>query len=112
MSKLSPKPVTAIVVGAGHRGLVYASYALEHPDRLKIVGVADPNPIRRQQVRQLYGFPEANCFESATELAERPQFADAVINGTMDHQHIETSIPRLRQGYHLLLEKPICQTAG
>ncbi len=111
MAKLSKKPVTAIIVGAGHRGMVYASYSLEHPERLKIVGVADPNPIRRQQVRDLYGFPEESCYESAEELATRPQFADAVINGTMDHQHVSTSIPLLKRGYHILLEKPICQTA-
>ena len=33
-----PQPITAIIVGAGHRSLVYARYALDHPDRLKIIG--------------------------------------------------------------------------
>jgi len=106
------KPISAIVVGAGHRSLVYASYAQKQPDRLKIVGVADPNPVRRKQVRDLYGFAKENCYKSAQELASRPQFAEAIINGTMDHQHISTSIPLLKQGYHILLEKPICQTAA
>jgi predicted dehydrogenase len=103
-------PVSVIIVGAGHRAMVYASYALEHPDRMKIVGVADPNSLRRQQVRDIYGIPADACFASAEELALRPQLADAIINGTMDHQHIDTSVPLLKRGYHLLLEKPICQT--
>ena len=34
--------LTAIIIGAGHRALTYASYAQEHPDQLRIVGVADP----------------------------------------------------------------------
>lgn len=100
------KPITAIIVGAGHRALIYASYALEHPDELKILGVADPDPIRRKHAASIFGFGEDCCFESAEALAEKPQLADAVINGTMDSQHVATSIPLLRRGYHMLLEKP------
>ena len=32
------KPVTAVVIGAGNRGNVYAGYALKYPKELKIVG--------------------------------------------------------------------------
>ena len=81
------EPVTAIIVGAGHRALLYASYALEHPDELRILGVADPDPIRRRHAASIFGFGEDFCFESAEALAEKPRLADAVINGTMDSQH-------------------------
>ena len=30
------KQITAIIVGAGHRAILYSLYALEHPDELKI----------------------------------------------------------------------------
>jgi predicted dehydrogenase len=100
------EPITAVIVGAGHRALIYASYAKEHPDELRIVGVADLRAQRREQVAQLYGLSPAQCFETAEELASRPQMADVVINGTMDHQHVPTSIPLLKAGYHMLLEKP------
>jgi len=100
------EPLTAIIVGAGHRAITYARLALTNPDRLKIVGVADPNPLRREWCRKTYGFPAENMFESAEELAKVPRFADAVINGTMDRQHIPTAVPLLRAGYHMLLEKP------
>lgn len=100
------KQITAIIVGAGHRAILYSLYALEHPDELKIVGVADPDPIRRKKVAEMHGFGEEMCFKSAEELAERPKLADAVINGTMDRQHVPTAVPLLRAGYDMLLEKP------
>ncbi len=100
------KPITAVIVGGGHRSVIYADYSLKHPEALKIVGIADPNAERREMCRQKYGFPAENCFENADELAKRGRIADAVINGTMDHQHFETSVPLLKLGYDMLLEKP------
>jgi hypothetical protein len=47
------KPLTAIIVGAGHRGLTYASYAEQHPDELKIIGVADLIELRRKTTAAL-----------------------------------------------------------
>lgn len=38
--------ITAITLGAGSRGNVYGDYALNFPEQLKIVGVAEPIPIR------------------------------------------------------------------
>ncbi len=102
----SRKPVTAIIVGGGHRSFTYAQLALEDPTALKIVGIADPNPDRRKKAREMFGFSEDYCFETAQQLAAVPKFADAIINGTMDHQHIETSLPLLSVGYDMLLEKP------
>lgn len=40
------QPITAVIVGAGHRAFVYSKLALTDPDKLKIVGVADPDKIR------------------------------------------------------------------
>ncbi|NLA76432.1 MAG: Gfo/Idh/MocA family oxidoreductase [Clostridiales bacterium] len=99
-------PVTAVIVGGGHRAFTYADLSLECPEKLKIVGIADPNPIRRKKAAERYGFDEEHCYENALELAAVPKFADAIINGTMDHQHVYTSIPLLEKGYDMLLEKP------
>lgn len=103
---MSTKPVTAIIVGGGHRSFTYAELALKNPDKLQIVGIADPNPFRCEKAAKMFGFPKENCFKSAEELARAPKFADAVINGTMDHQHVETALPLLKVGYDMLLEKP------
>lgn len=99
-------PITAVIVGAGHRAIIYAKLALQKPELLKIVGVADPDPIRRRKTRELFGFPTENCFADAQSLAAVPKLADAVINGTMDQQHVETAVPLLEKGYDMLLEKP------
>ena len=100
------RPVTAVIVGGGHRSIIYGDYSFEHPDELKIVGIADPNRERCLYAAKRYGFSTDMCFSSAEELASHPKMADAIINGTMDHQHFATSVPLLRLGYHMLLEKP------
>ena len=100
------RPLDAVIIGAGHRALTYAAYAKSHPQQLRIVGVADCIERRRDLVRGEYALPAERCFVTAAELAAVPRFADIAINGTMDHQHVPTSLPLLEAGYHLLLEKP------
>ena len=104
------KPLTAVIVGAGHRAMLYASYAQQHPEELAIVGVADPVEQRRRDVMATYHVDPKHCFASADELAQVPQFADFAINGTMDHQHVATTLPLLAAGYDVLLEKPFATT--
>lgn len=106
MEKHMSKKITAMIVGAGHRSLLYGQYALHHPEEFQIVGVADPDPLRRSKAAKMFDIPEERCFESAMELAKEPKLADAVINGTMDNQHVETAVPLLQKGYDMLLEKP------
>lgn len=108
---MSDSPVTAVIVGGGHRSFTYADYSLEHPDELKIVGIADPNRERCLLAAQRYGFSTEFCFENAAELAKHEKFADVIINGTMDHQHYETAAPLLELGYDMLLEKPFSVNA-
>ena len=58
------KPVTAIVLGAGARGNVYGDYAIEYPEQLNIVGVADPNPLRNENFAVKHHIPRVNCFNN------------------------------------------------
>ena len=51
---MNQQPVSAIIVGAGHRAFVYSKLALNAPDKLKIVGVADPDPIRRKKAMETF----------------------------------------------------------
>jgi len=98
--------LTAIIVGAGHRSLTYAEYAQIEPEKMKIVGVADPNKLRCEQVAEEYDLTPEQCYESAEELASKGKLADIIINGTMDNQHVDTTVPLLEAGYDVLLEKP------
>ena len=100
------RKLTCIIVGAGHRAVAYATYALECPDELEVVGVADPSPLRRELAAKRFNLPPERCFVSAEDLAAHPRLADFVISGTMDHQHVATALPLLERGYDMLLEKP------
>ncbi len=99
--------VTAVLIGLGHRGRLYGQYALDHPDELEIVGLADPNADRLQRAADMFAVPADRCFRSAEDLTARPAFAEAAINCTMDRQHVASTLPLLEAGYHVLLEKPI-----
>lgn len=99
--------ITAVLVGLGHRGVGYATYAESHPDELQIVGVAEPDLVRRERYAERFRVPVENCFECAEDLAAVERFADVAINGTMDEIHVETTLPLLEAGYDVLLEKPI-----
>lgn len=98
--------ITAIIVGAGHRAMCYSHLSIVQPERLKIVGVADPNMFRCKQAQQKYGFSDDMIFHDAAELAAKGKLADCVINGTMDADHVPTSLLLLEAGYDILLEKP------
>lgn len=101
------QPVTAVIVGAGQRAMIYASYAEKYPERRRIVGVVEPDAKRRQLAASLYSIPAEQCFGSVHEMTAGPRLADAAINGTMDRLYVATTMPLLEAGYHVLLEKPI-----
>ena len=106
LTAMNHKPLKTIIVGGGHRSLTYAHLAEIENDKMEIVGVADPDVHRRNSIAKRFSIPQDKCFTSAQELASVPKFADAVINGTMDHVHVETTVPLLKAGYDVLLEKP------
>lgn len=101
------RPVRAVIVGAGHRSLLYASYAASHPDELQIVGVVEPDAVRRRLTAEQFGLASDAQYASVEELIASPKRADAAINGTMDSYHVATTLPLLEAGYDVLLEKPI-----
>ncbi len=99
-------PKRLVVVGMGARAEIYARETLKDPQKMQIVGVADPDPARVRMARERYHIPPENCFDRVEALCARPRFADAAINGTMDRLHVRTTVPLLKRGYDVLLEKP------
>lgn len=104
------KPVRAILIGAGHRGSIYASYAAKFPNELNIVAVADTNQQRRKKAAALYNIPPEFCFSDWTEVFKREKFADGIIIATPDNLHTGPCLAALDAGYDILLEKPIART--
>ena len=99
--------VTAILIGAGARGQIYARYAQEHPEELRIMAVAEPKADRRALMCRAYGIPADRAFSNWEDLLARPQMADAALICTLDDMHTEPTLAALKQGYHVLLEKPM-----
>ncbi len=104
------KPVTAILIGVGHRGSIYADYAVKNPGELTIVAVADINPERRKKAARLYKLSQDCCFKDWKEVFSKAKFADAVIIATPDQLHTQPCLAALDAGYDILLEKPIAAT--
>lgn len=104
------EPVKVILIGAGHRGNIYASYMLEHPEEMKIVAVADASASRRKQAAEAYNIPADLCFSDWSQVFKRVKFADAIIIATPDQLHTAPCLAALDAGYDVLLEKPIAPT--
>ncbi len=100
-------PVQLIVVGGGSRGTGYAGYALEHPDQVRIVGVAEPRDFNRDRIATQHGIRPDCVFTDWREVAARPKFADGVIIATQDAMHADPAVAFADMGYHILLEKPM-----
>lgn len=101
------KKLTAVLVGAGNRGCVYADYSFEAPDELEIIAVVEPNEIRRESAKNRYHLSQDRCFDNLDDFLKENIACDVVINGTMDTQHHETATKIMDAGYNMLLEKPI-----
>ena len=102
--------ITGIVLGAGSRGNTYGDYAVQFPEELDIVGVAEPIPVRLQKFSQKHDISADRQFVTWEHAFERPKFADVVIITTPDHLHYGPAMQALAMGYDLLLEKPIAQS--
>ncbi len=103
-------PIRMVVLGAGDRGRTYAAYAKAYPERVKIVGVADINPIAAQAMAKMHDIPaEAVWGDWSEAVAARPD-CDVMAITMPDAIHLEPALKCLDLGYHLLLEKPMART--
>jgi predicted dehydrogenase len=99
-----------ILIGAGDRGQVYASYAIKNQDKLSIVAVADPNKTRREKLAKAHGIGPSSQFEVWEDILSQTQMADGAIIATQDNLHVEPAVKALELGYEVLLEKPMALT--
>ncbi len=101
-------PIDTIIVGAGGRGNAYGNFALEHPREMRVIGVAEPDPIRRERfVRRHDIAPDLVFDDWQSLLATHDKKAPTIINCTMDRFHFESTLRMLALGYDVLLEKPM-----
>ena len=101
------KPITAVVLGAGSRGSIYAGYAKEHPEELRIVAIAEPRRDRLDALAEDVNVPEEYRFACWEKLLSQPKLADCAFICTLDDDHIAPALKAMELGYHILLEKPM-----
>ncbi len=106
------EPVSAVLIGAGQRGSdVYGRYALQHPDQLRFVAVAEPDAPRRSRFADRHDLDQTQEFAAWQDLLAGPQRAHVAFVCTQDQQHTEPALAAMRAGYDVLLEKPMATTA-
>jgi predicted dehydrogenase len=86
--------------------MAYGKYALAKPDSLKIVAVAEADPVRLDKFRTAHKISDSLCFTD-WKVPLSNKIADIAIIATMDHLHLEPSLAALESGYNIILEKPM-----
>lgn len=96
------KQITISIAGAGARGSIYARWIAAHPDRARLVAVADP---RAERARRL------GAEHTVSDWRDLAAFdVDAVLVCTQDRFHVEPALEFLGAGRSVLLEKPMAPT--
>ncbi len=107
------EPLSAVLIGAGNRGRsVYAAWMRRHPDRLRLVALAEPDDGRRAATAAEHGIDATHCFRDWKDCLDGPRLADLAILATSDTLHVAPALAALQKGYDVLLEKPIAPTAA
>lgn len=102
------KFLTAAIIGTGARGRSsYGARMLKFPDQIKVVAVADIDPIKLNICGDEHNVPADMRFNSADELLKQPKLADLLFICNQDRDHFASAIPALEKGYDIILEKPI-----
>ena len=109
MSDISEK-VKLLLIGAGARGKdAYGNVILGMKEKVLIVAVAEPNPIRLEKLSKDHSIPVERQFTDWKPLLNAGIEADAVLVCTQDKDHKDPAVLAMKKGYHLLLEKPMAE---
>ena len=99
-----------VLLGAGNRARKYLEYIIANPDRVELVGVVEPNRLRRESIARKCGLTSDKLYVSADQFFALGRVADAIVIATPDKYHYPQAMAAIELGDHILLEKPIAQT--
>lgn len=102
-----PTPVAAI--GAGNRMRTYMHYVATHPEKVRLVAIAEPDRARREAMRKQFKLPASAAFSSYDKLFASDIYFKAAFIATPGNEHKRPALMALERGCHVLLEKPIAQ---
>jgi len=102
-----PSPLGVAILGYGPLGSVGCLHglAVQEVPGLKLRAFCDYSPERLLQCRE--DFPGCRTYPTVEELSRDPE-VDAVIIATPPNSHAKLAIQLLREGKHVVCEKPLC----
>lgn len=108
---MTSQPLDIVILGAGARGTFsYGQYALDHPDEVRVVAVAEPDEAKRVRFARRHSLPPDRVFARWDELVVAEQLAPALVCALPDRDHVGAATEALFAGYDVLLEKPMAVT--
>ncbi|UOQ51061.1 Gfo/Idh/MocA family protein [Hymenobacter cellulosivorans] len=104
MSTTAAAPVRFVICGVGHIGRRHASFVQAHP-AAELAALIDVRPELEQPLAA--EFPGVPFFRSLADYLTQGPPADVLTVATPNHLHAPQAIAGLRQGLHVVIEKPI-----
>lgn len=98
------------VIGMGNRARKYLSYLGDHPGAFRVGAIVEPSEVHREAARKQYGLPVEACFSSAEAFFAERRSVDAVLITSPDRSHFPQAMKAASYAYHILLEKPSCES--
>ncbi|MBI5010169.1 MAG: Gfo/Idh/MocA family oxidoreductase [Bacteroidia bacterium] len=98
------------VIGAGVRGTSLARKVLTSGMDAVISAVAEPDRMKREKFAEEFKLNKNSVFARWEEMLSNPPDITAAIIATLDNQHTGPAIGCLRNGWHILIEKPLADT--
>ena len=101
-----PAPLGVAVIGYGPIAQLHGAASQAVPG-LALRAICDLDPRRLAQARA--DFPSLRTYQSTQELARDPE-VDLVVVATPPNTHADLATALLREGKHVVCEKPLCFT--
>ncbi|MBD3247353.1 gfo/Idh/MocA family oxidoreductase [Candidatus Pacearchaeota archaeon] len=102
------KTLHLLVIGAGDRGSLFGRIAVKKNAR--IVAVADPSKKMRELMAEDHDIPLERMFKSGKAALKSGMPFDGVYIASPDKTHYRLARLALKEGYNVLLEKPMATT--
>ncbi len=102
--------IRVCLIGAGQRGTQLARQLNSFSGKAKLVAVAEPREEVRYALSKEFSLPAEYCFEDWEEMINSEIPCDAAIIATLDNQHTAPVLACLKQGWDILLEKPVADS--
>ena len=67
------KKIRIVLIGVGDRGTAYAMHGAAVCPEMEVVAVADPDPVRRNYIKDKFSLPDECCFEWGEDLLKKPK---------------------------------------